>query len=65
MHEVQLYNSRFRDPMLDHAALVELHLLDRIVFVCDSNIPAVIYRVCLHHSYRMQVLCSLPFKFHS
>ncbi|RCN52334.1 hypothetical protein ANCCAN_01376 [Ancylostoma caninum] len=35
----------FRDPMLDHAALVELHLLDRIVFVCDSNIPAVIYRV--------------------
>ncbi|EYB82529.1 hypothetical protein Y032_0357g3369 [Ancylostoma ceylanicum] len=35
----------FRDPMLDHAALVELHLLDRIVFVCDSDIPAVIYRV--------------------
>ncbi|ETN76019.1 hypothetical protein NECAME_03585 [Necator americanus] len=35
----------FRDPMLDHTALVELHLLDRIVFVCDTNIPAVIYRV--------------------
>ncbi|VDM75476.1 unnamed protein product [Strongylus vulgaris] len=35
----------FRDPMLDHSALVELHLLDRIVFVCDKNIPAVIYRV--------------------
>ncbi|VDK78231.1 unnamed protein product [Cylicostephanus goldi] len=36
----------FRDPMPDHAALVELHLRDRIVFVCDSNVPAVIYRVC-------------------
>ncbi|KAK6040379.1 Ephrin [Cooperia oncophora] len=35
----------FRDPMIDHAALVELHLLDRIVFACDKSVPAVIYKV--------------------
>ncbi|KAK6023738.1 hypothetical protein OSTOST_10466, partial [Ostertagia ostertagi] len=28
-----------------HAALVELHLLDRIVFTCDKSVPAVIYKV--------------------
>ncbi|KAK6017813.1 hypothetical protein OSTOST_16657 [Ostertagia ostertagi] len=31
--------------MIDHAALVELHLLDRIVFTCDKSVPAVIYKV--------------------
>lgn len=35
----------FFDPMIDHAAMVELQLLDRLVFACDESVPAVIYKV--------------------
>lgn len=42
---------RFFDPMIDHAAMVELQLLDRLVFACDESVPAVIYKVGTSQSY--------------
>ncbi|WKY03526.1 hypothetical protein Q1695_004913 [Nippostrongylus brasiliensis] len=37
--------SPFVDPMIDHTAMVELQLMDRIVFACDQSVPAIIYKV--------------------
>ncbi|KAK5967245.1 Ephrin RBD domain-containing protein [Trichostrongylus colubriformis] len=47
MHPTTLFRSELvvGYPMMDHAALVELQVLDRIVFVCDKSTPAVIYKV--------------------
>ncbi|KAJ1358511.1 hypothetical protein KIN20_016954 [Parelaphostrongylus tenuis] len=39
----------FRDPLVDHAALVELHLRDRIVFVCNENRQNVFIAISLKH----------------
>ncbi|VDP61766.1 unnamed protein product [Heligmosomoides polygyrus] len=48
----------FFDPMIDHAAMVELQLLDRLVFACDESVPAVIYKHSTFTVRKCSNLCS-------